>query len=278
MLGIKDWTSDTWTAVATIVAFAALVQPWLAAAWRRFFKAGTVDIYETGTFEIGFSAFGMTVAVTGTLRSRDRDMFIPAITVNLVKNGATKPRRFEWAGFRNAKALFATTAGQSAEVSLEAPAGFMVSTAQPYRYNIIFTEPKTTDQLRPIFETFRKAWLDYFPNHSRLDLNAIASDPSAQTKVLNEMRRVYQEFSATEPYGNAFDSLNQLLVWEAGTYELVFQVHTAGPIRNYAETWTFSLTEDEVNSLRNNVSSILEEVVQLPLTAGFYFFAYPAYR
>jgi hypothetical protein len=91
------------------------------------------------------------------------------------------------------------------------------------------------------------------------------------------MRRVYQEFSATEPYGNSFDSLNRLLVWETGTYEVAFKVHTAGPTHNYAETWTFSLTEGEVDSLRNNVSSILEEVVQLPLTAGLYFFAYPAY-
>jgi hypothetical protein len=236
-----------------------------------------VDIYETGRFEIGFSAFGTTVAVTGTLRSRDRDMFIPAITVSLLKKGTVTPRRFEWAGFRNAKFLFATTAGQSAEVSLEAPAGFMVSTAQPHRYNIIFTELKTIDQFRPIFETFRKAWLDYFGHETSLDLSTVASDPAGQTKLLNEMRRVYQNFSTTEPYVNAFDSLNRLLIWEAGSYEVTFQVLTAGPNRNYAETWTFSLTEDEVNRLRNNVSSILEEVVQLPMTAGSYFFAYPAY-
>jgi len=276
MFGIKDWTSDRWTAIATIVAFAALIQPWLAAAWKRFFRRGAVDIYETGTFEIGFSAFGPTIAVTGTLRSRDKDMFIPAITVNLLTNGSA-PRSFEWAGFRNAKALFATTAGQSQEVALEAPSGFMVSTAQPYRYNIIFIEPTTINQLRPIVDTFRKTWLDYFAQHSKLDLRAISSDPAAQIMVLNEMRQIYQAFSTTKAYNGALNSIRELFTWVQGTYQVRFEVHTAGPDGKYAETWRFSLTQGDVDSLGNNLTSILEEIVQMPLTAGMYFFAYPDY-
>lgn len=276
-MGIRDWTSDTWTAIATVVAFAALIQPWATALWKKLFKRGSVEIYETSPFEIGFSGFGPTIAVTGTLRARDQDMFIPVIRMSLHANRTNGLRVFEWAGFRNAKALFGTAVGQSTEVAFEAPSGFMVSTAQPYRYNIIFAEIQALEQLRPIFESYRTAWLDYFLKESRLNPNTLASDPAAQAKVVNEMRRVHQKFQATEPYKRAFEALDRIFSWTPDTYSVLFEVITAGPNRKYPESWTFSLTQQDVDNLRNNVGSILEELVQLPLSTGMYFFAYPPY-
>ena len=58
-----------------IVAWLALLLPGLRALWRRFVKPGTVDIYQTGTLEVGYCTFGATIGLHGTLRARDRDLW-----------------------------------------------------------------------------------------------------------------------------------------------------------------------------------------------------------
>src|SRR5712692_9330241 len=125
MLDIRSWTSDTWAAIAAVVAFAALVQPWIIGAWRRFVRRGTVDIYETGTIEVGFSAFGPSIGLMGTLRSRDRDMFVQSATLTVVKKDTAISHKFEWILFRNPKTVIGPAVGQSAEVAVEAPSSFM---------------------------------------------------------------------------------------------------------------------------------------------------------
>ena len=62
---LKGWGS-------LIIATVALVQPWMIALWKRFVRPGTIDIHETGTIEIGYSSFGPTIGLRGTLREIGR--------------------------------------------------------------------------------------------------------------------------------------------------------------------------------------------------------------
>lgn len=87
MLDFRNWSTETWTALATVLAFVALIQPWLLGAWRRLYKRGTVDIHETGKIEIGYSGFGATVGIMGTLRARDCDKQRSRWRKNFAKTG-----------------------------------------------------------------------------------------------------------------------------------------------------------------------------------------------
>ena len=50
--------SVNWQAVVAIIAVLALVQPWLLAGYRKFYRLGRVEIYETGTIEVSSSQEG----------------------------------------------------------------------------------------------------------------------------------------------------------------------------------------------------------------------------
>ena len=135
------------------MAFAALIQPWLVTVWRKVFKRGKVDIYETPTAEICFSALGATIGLTGTLRSRDRDMFIQSARLTLGKNGTT--RNFNWFAFRVPKISVGTTAGQSAEISMDAPYSFMILMLEPHRFNILFSDIALIQEAQPKVEKLK---------------------------------------------------------------------------------------------------------------------------
>ena len=49
-----------------IVGFAALVQVWVIALWKKLRK-GKIDLYESGSVEIGYSGLGPSVALTAAI-------------------------------------------------------------------------------------------------------------------------------------------------------------------------------------------------------------------
>ena len=75
---LKGWGS-------LIVAAVALVQPWVIGLWKKFFRPGTIDIHETGTIEVGYSGFGPTIGLRGTLRAVHRDQFVRDIQLAVAK-------------------------------------------------------------------------------------------------------------------------------------------------------------------------------------------------
>jgi hypothetical protein len=274
MFGIRNWTSDTWTAVAAVVAFLALVQPWFIAIWRRFFRRGTIDIYENGRIEIGFSAFGPSIGLMGTLRSRNRDMFVQAATLNLIKRDSRFHHKYEWILFRNPKMVFGTS--QSSEVSVEAPSSFMILMTQPFRYNIAFYDVALFQTLQPITEKFKQDFLTYIDQKTDLNIHAQALDENAREKLTRQLRFAHNKFRETGTYQNAVNSFAASFYWEAGTYDIELLVHAARPHKTVSKSWSFSLSPAEIENLRSNVPSVFEEIVGLPFTAP-YGFAYPQY-
>ncbi|MDX6446366.1 MAG: hypothetical protein QOH71_3440 [Blastocatellia bacterium] len=267
MLGIRHWSTDTWTAIAAIVAFAALIQPWLVTVWKKTFKRGTIDIYETPTAEICFSALGATIGLTGTLRSRDRDMFIQMARLTFGKNGTT--RHFHWTAFRTPKISVGTTAGQSAEVSMDAPYSFMILMLEPHRFNIMFSDTRLLQEAQPKVEKLRQEWIASIQS---IEVPELPLDPSVQRNLIKKLRRAHVDFSKRGNYQETLTFLEDVFPWKAGTYDLTLHIITARPDRTYRRTWKVTFSELEIANLRNNISFALEEALGLPLVPGVYSF------
>lgn len=272
LLAIRNWTTDTWTAIAAIVAFIALIQPWLLGLWRKVFRRGTVDIHETSKIEIGFSGYGPTIGLMGTFRSLHKDMFVQWLKLRLVRDGAV--REFEWKAFRNPKLTFGTTGGQSAEVSFDAPFSFMVTPLQPHRFNVFFSDEGSVQPALPVVQKMQQEW---FSRIQRLGLPKLDPHMLTQPEVIKKLRRAFSEQSASETYEDASALLNKLNYWQAGRYQMTMFVQTARPNKTIRKTWSFTLPETELEKLQNNVNSILEELCGLPLSGGEYGFIYVPY-
>src|ERR1700682_2947402 len=129
----------TWNDYATLtIAVVALLQPWAVLAWKQFFRPGAIDIFETGVIEVGFSGYGPTLGLVGTLRARDRGLFIRSASIEVERETDHARHNFEWAAFRATRTII----GRPSEVALSVPAGFMVMPMQPSRYNIFFNDLK----------------------------------------------------------------------------------------------------------------------------------------
>ncbi len=264
MLGITDWTTDTWTA---IVAFAALIQPWIVTVWKKVFQRGTVDIYETPIAEIGFSTFGATIGLSGTLRSRQRDMFIQNTWLTL--RDQTTKRQFHWTAFRVPKISVGTTGSQTQEVSLDPPYSFMILLLEPHRLNILFSDTALLQEAQPRVEKLKQEWI---ASVQSIELPELPFDSNVQRNLTKKLRRAHERFSTTDNYRATLDFLEEVFPWAAGTFELTLHVRTARPNRTYKRAWKISFTEQEIANLRNNISFTLEEALGLPLMPGVYTF------
>lgn len=275
VVGVTNWSNDTWTAIAAIVAFTALIQPWLLALWRRLFRRGTLNIHETALIEIGYSGFGPTIGLIGTFRAIHKDMFVQWVKLRLTKDADRSVREFEWKAFRNPKLSIGTTAGQLTEVAFEVPFSFLVTPLQPHRFNILFSDMRLIEPVVPFAQKLRQEWLLKIQD---IDLSNLTANNQIPPVTLKKLRREFADLSSSEIYQEATALLTALNQWQAGKYQLAMIIQTARPDKRIQTTWSFTVSEVELEKLQNNVASILEEVCGLPISVGEYGFAYIPYN
>lgn len=262
---LKSWGTLT-------VAVLALVQPWLVAIWRRFLRAGVVDIHETGRIEIGYSAFGATIGLHGTLRARDRDFFIRTAYLEILKERDQSQHRLDWGAFRSSRLIV----GRPEEMTLELPSGFMLVTSQPHRYNIQFHDMALQDDIRPVLERLGRAWFAAVDAEVRTAVGDSADAAELAQEADRALSTTYETFQRDPQHVDTFVALDRLCYWEAGRYRLTLVVQTARPDRQYARRWSFVLSEPEVQSLRMNPLKIVQDACAQHY--GQYNFAYVRYE
>jgi len=64
-----------------IVATVALLQIWVIKLYERYFRKPCLDIYPSQNPEIGYSDWGPTVGIFGTLRAPQEDVFVRQISI-----------------------------------------------------------------------------------------------------------------------------------------------------------------------------------------------------
>jgi hypothetical protein len=258
---------------APIVAPLALIQPWLIALAKKLLFKGRIDAYEAAWVEVGFSGFGPTIGMMGTLRAIHRDQFVRQIDLTLIrlKDGAT--HSFNWIGFRAER----LSSSSGPELNFELAAGFLVATTQPHRYNILFVDSGSQSDMRPYLDNLQKAWE---PPQLAVALGAGQPNPSPLVERLlqlpeaERLPRLYEEFSQGKAHVDAFSAINRILYWEPGDYTIQMNIRTARPDRTFSKRWTVRLTTDDSERLRLNTLGILRGALGMGVTFNF---AYPRY-
>jgi hypothetical protein len=251
-----------------VVALAALAQPWLLALWRWLFRQGTVDVYQTGTIEVGYSSFGATIGLHDTLRAGHRDHFIRSIELTVTKQKDSSKHHFEWGVFRTQK----LTVSGTQEASVELPYGFMLTTTQPHRYNIQFFDNSLQAEIRPHVTTVGKEWAEAVGQLPSLGVGFAPVQAAHQQAVQD----LWQEFSKKRLLLEAYTTIDRLCYWESGRYFLEMRANTASPNRTFTRCWFFELSEEEVKSIRLNTVKLLQDVCGR--VYGQYNFAWAKYQ
>lgn len=258
---VKEFILKHWT---SIVATVALLQPWVIALLKKIFKKGKIDIFQSGTIEIGYSSFfGSTVGLNGTLRCVNQDLFVESINLEIIKQKDSSKHFFDWGLFRSQRL---TLKGEEAE--LELPYGLMLNTTQPKRFNILFIDQNSREEMQTILRKVSEEW-------SKTISKEIQAGIASNDTIIS--KKYYDEFSKSGTHVDAFSKLDRLCYWEPGEYLLVFKVQATKPNHTTEKSWKFRLTDDDVRSIRLNVVKILQDTCVVP-SYGQYFFAYARYE
>ena len=259
--------------VSLAIAAIALAQPWAISAWRRFVRRGRVDIFETGRIEVGYSGYGPTVSLLGTLRAKDRAFFVRSIEVSVERQTDGARHDFEWSAFRSL--IVRTRAANAFDVAI--PTGLMVTPQQPRPFNIFFSDVRfQRNTLNPILDRLRTAWT----NAVRTALGAVPNpaNPAEFGAHLQAVAaRVYQTFQMSPDHVTAFTEVNQEFYWTPGPYRLTARVLSEKGNQEFPRSWRFELTAQDTEALRRNAIRIVQEACGQPFL-GDYEFASVAYQ
>ena len=253
---------------AEIIATIALIQPWALYLWKRFIKPGSIDFFETGAIEIGYSSFASTIGINGTLRALSQDFYIREMKLELTKKKDSSKHTFDWAIFRDTKiSLY-----QDKTTQVELPYGFLLSTKSPHRVNIQFHDLKQQEDLRPIFNNLKAKWASYLEIHYPTQ-NRISDSENNYHLRTNEL---HQKFVQTNDSTDSYAKFNREFYWEKGDYELTLKISTASPNKTFSKKWKFTLTEDNAEHVRLNNLYLVD--VACDQTVDNYNFAYPRFQ
>jgi hypothetical protein len=253
-----------------LVAVVALMQPWLIVLWRRL-RAGTVHVYEKGNIEIGFSGWGPTVGLIGTLRATEHDVFIRHMRLQVMrlKDGATQ--RFGWRAFRTGSLSLTGTSEMFAE-----PAGsFLLTTSAPYQYNVFFDTPEFASEYGATMSNVTTQWRAYVRKRVE-EVDPKLSDQVA--KILENPAAtdtLMKEFTKSDVAMDLYRSLNNNFFWHPGEYELTLECEAVRPARRYTRKWRLRLSSEDCESLRFNILAVLDACCDRTVKFNF---AYPSYE
>jgi len=243
---------------SAIIALAALFRPEITRLYWRQRSAIDVHLAGVGPIEIGFSNFGATVGLQGTLRAIGRDQFITMGQLTIERLADHLQHDFEWAVFRPQVLMSAPQQG------IEIAAGFALPVAAPRRFNMQFHDTGTQQRMKPPLAEIQRLWLEYLQENSIILVNLAP----------NQIRTTYDAFhQAKQPaISTQFQTLEQQFYWIEGAYRLTLNLTTSRPDRRISFAYTYQLLETESKLLRLNLVGCLLVACNVPdITFNFSF-------
>jgi hypothetical protein len=253
-----------------IISFLALVQVWAIAAWKRFCRPGQVEIHESGNIEIGYIGFGPTIALTGTLRSLNKDVFIKQLRLSVSRKKDSAHFRFSWRAFR--PNTYSMVAEQP--TTIELASSFLLTTSSPHKYNIVFVDDSFLAEFTPKLRTVANEWQEFIKKEfDTLEKQGQRPDYThLQNPAFSEM--LFDNYLKTESARSAFAVINNAFYWQAGEHELTLIVETSRPNKIFQQCWSFALSDQDIEHLRLNSVLVMRTTCGLAAT---YNFAYAEY-
>jgi hypothetical protein len=231
-----------------IVAFVALIQPWIVFLYKRFFKTPEIHIFKAGKIEIGYSGFGPTIGLNGTLNVENKDVFVQAIDLKLVRESDHSTHDYEWSLFRSNKVRLS----QITDMEFELASGLMLSTSQPHRFNILFVENKAQQELVTELQKVQKAWSDFY--WQKL---IVKNQDNPAISPEQQRLAIYDEFSKSPLHVDTWNKVDRARYWNAGSYSLTMIVKTSNPDKSFTSIWRFSIDEADAIQLSYNSTEIM---------------------
>lgn len=251
--------------VSIVIAALALLRPEISNLFRLW--RNKIVIYPIGEFEIGFSAFGPTIGISGTFLSTSGDQLIKSVSLKIKRVSDSLSHDFEWAVFRPIKLMIDP---QKHIDQMEMASPIIIKKGQTLKFNIQFHDIETRIKCKSILNSHKERWSKYLKENNTLQ-------PQPSTDAISA---IYQVFSEKEECGAAevYSQLDRVCYWEPGEYSLAIIIKTESPDKDFVSNYNFSLTEKDTKNLRSNVIGSMIDICAIPSGGNFYNFQYVQFK
>lgn len=250
-----------------ILAFIALIQVWLIAFWKNFIVNPTANIYPTASIEVGFSNFGPTIALLGTLRAEKGDIFINKMQVRVVRLRDKAEHIFSWRAFRPNE----IATNLSTNIQLHIASGFLITPKAPKQYHVFFASDSFSSEYQEHIQPLRESWIAFAERTAAQPDENITNQIAKSKETTSE---VFSKFISSGKATSFYNKISNDFFWHTGKYKIIFTVENDGrhPIAN---EWEITITEKDERDLRLNTITIVQELCGLPVNYNFSYKEYP---
>lgn len=247
--------SDLFAGISAVVALLAFFRPEISKLIRGL--VNKVDLYPTGRLEVGFSSFGPTIGLAGSLRAVPNSQFVQRMLVQVVRARDRATYTFEWAVFRP------LSVGPTDLKDMQLATGFVIGAGEARPINVQFHDQNTRTRIDGPLSELRGHWLSFLKQQP-VPMGEIP--PVDLPKLYN----AFGESPAKPVVSEIYQDIARSFYWEPGDYELTLNVLTANPYKEFERTMGFVLSDEDSRQLRLNLIGTMLNACGVP-TAHFNF-------
>lgn len=213
--------SEIVASIGVVVAIIALLRPEIALLVNR--AVARLSIHLNTRIEIGFSDYGPTIGIFGTIRSKGKQFFITSIKLR-VANPNGESHEFDWCIFRSPIVKVQEITNVEAEVAVP----FMVPKNSAKTISILFQDTSIAEEIREPF----------------LELKERLGD------------RDYDSVMGMEWF-DIHNTIYEKFYWEAGEYQFLLSIYDEDGAVCCEKNFGFCLLEPESEFLGVNVETMI---------------------
>ena len=144
--------------IATILAVVALIQPWIIAAWKKFFKPLKVTFIPSAKIKLYYNRSGTYIYLGGVIEAKNRPAVIKNLSAKVIRQSDKAELAMDWLSFM--VPVFQSVGGNSVTTS-EIAHPFLIGAngLNPVFVEFINSDTQMIDSLRTcIHKRLSKVW------------------------------------------------------------------------------------------------------------------------
>lgn len=222
--------------IATILAVVALIQPWIIAAWKKFFKPLKVTFIPSAKIKLYYNRSGAYIYLGGVIEAKNRPAVIKSISAKVIRQSDKAELAMDWSSFM--VPVFQSVSGNSVTTS---------EIARPFLIG--------ANGLNPVFVEFVNS------DTQMLDrLNKIYEKLILESKRISNMSTPFEQakgqLQAIPEYQTFREELLENFYWKASDYQVELSIsHSDNKTEIYK--YRFSIDQDEVSRFRKNIDEAM---------------------
>lgn len=217
--------------------------------WRNFIIKPRLDSFIAPIAEVGYSHYGPTFAIAGTLTARNTVALIYNICTEITNANKKSAHFMDWFAFRSAQ----HTMGNFSELELTMTSKFTITPKKIHKYNILFIDNGRFSEMKPLLQAIKTAWAEYLVT-------------AAKDNQPIHPGKLFSEFQQLRLVADATARLKTITYWEPGHYQAKIRITAENPKQLFDITKYFFLTPEDTETLLNNTPKIIANICQQPQT------------